>query len=338
MDEIYLRQRGKNRKSYRSILYFIIIVIIIIFIIYLIGSCGARAKATREYVTKTESLTTRINKVASEFNTLRENIGNFSLDEVEKKLANYENESNSISNSSLEISPPDELKKAHAYFTVSMDLRRDGLHRYRISFENALKDIDIQIAAQQMSDALKILSISDTAYNNFKKETDAIIKKYNLSETTFLSVSNFLPTGNEYEMSKVVDYINTIKSLKNLVETHDIAISFLALNPKKTATKNNIDVLASGNFIISVVVKNNGNKKEENIKVKATLKTAKEVEYQEQTETIASLSPKEEKSVTIRGLSPSRDGTTNMLTVYIEPVPAEKNTDDNIKEYEFMMK
>lgn len=92
----------------------------------------------------------------------------------------------------------------------------------------------------------------------------------------------------------------------------------------------------SEEILVMITVENQGNQDERDIPVVVTLKSEIDPREQRQETKISSLLSGETETSTIGGLKPVA-GVVNLLTVTVGPVPNEKYTRNNVREFKFTM-
>lgn len=331
----FFQKKRRKGPPVRFLLFIIIILALLYLIVGFFG--GGKAKELKDYVTATNNVVNRSNKIAQEFNDTIENPSEYTRANLKTKLASFEKESKGLVEDGEKIDVPGNLKEANDYFIICLKLRAEGLKNYQPALFNALKDKDLEVASTQISSTLKYLALSDRAYEIFSSQTGKELKK----EGAEISVSDsqFLKNPNLYEKAVVVAHLKQLQGVKSLKEVHGIEVVEFSTQPKRKSflSAKNLAVLPkTSQLTVTVVVKNQGNQTELSIPVVVTLKSTAETKEQSQEGTITSISPGQKKSVTIKGLKPNTSkNVTNLLTITAGPVPKEKETRNNVKEFKF---
>jgi len=279
------------------------------------------------------------NEIADGFNGLKKNVAKVSRPELKKKLQGYSEESQRLVKEGNAIKPPDVMKGVHTLFALSLELRAKGLKEYSPALFNALKDEDLEVASAQVSKALKYLSLSDQAYSMFASKA----KDQGEKEGVKIKIvkSQFLKEEAAYEKISLIPYLQNLKGIKNLEESHGLNTVKISVTPKQTnflKTRKLAVLPSSTKFMVTAVVENQGNQIEFNVPVVATLKSSEKVKEQEEEVRVVSIDPGEKKTVTFSKLKPAKGKEiVNLLTVTAGPVPEEKNTKNNSTEYKFMV-
>lgn len=320
----------------------IIVALIVIFLLLCLIGRGtfsrlgcSRAGALKDYINETRKVTDQSNKFARDFNDVKNNIKEVSRKELNQRLDNLARSTKKIASDARKIEPPAEMEKANLYLILSLDLRASSFDRLKPAIFNALADKDLEVAAKQVSFALKDLTLSDRAFSLFHSEAQKVLGSHKVSFVSAPS-SVYLSSGAEYEIGNVLDFLKDIQGVSSLSEIHGVAIAELSVKPEAKSEINGVSKLPNTDSIsMTVTVENQGNQVEVNIPVKITLKSETQPKAQEARKTIGSLSPKQKKSVTIVNLKPTTGDIINLLTVTAGPVPGEKFLENNTLEYKF---
>ncbi len=334
-------QQTRPKKSPTRLLILLIALLVLLYLIGLFGrNIGSGGTSELEdYVEKAKKVVKESNQVAKGFKALRTDVKNVLRKDLRSRLSDYSKESRQTFEECRKIEPPEELRQAHIYLTVSMELRASGLKKYSPSLFNALKDQDLEVAEGQVAGALKELALSDHAYEKFAADAEKALKKKGIKES--FASSEFVPDGTAYERASILSYLQELKGSKDLEEIHGINVAGLSTKPKqiKYVSSKNLAVLPGADTIsATVVIENQGNQLETNVQVVAALKSVTDPQEQKKRIYIPSLSPGKKKEITFLGLKPTQDSdVTNLLTVTAGPVPKEKFTGNNVCELKFVM-
>lgn len=341
MEDNRRRQKDYFRKRTRvSPRAYILLVVVIVLILYLIfSSFGGETRTITRYLESTNKVITKSNEVASGFNGLKKNVAKASRPELKKKLQEYAQENQRLTKEGNSIKAPETMKQGHTLFVLALELRAKGLDDYGPALFNALKDTDLEVASAQVAKALKDLSLSDQAYRMFASRAKESSEKAGV--TVQIAKSQFLKEEAAYEKISLIPYLQNLKGIKNLEESHGLNMVNISVNPKQTnflKTRKLAVLPRSNKFTVTAVVENQGNQIEFNLPVIATLKSSEKVKEQKEEIRIVSIEPREKKTVTFSRLKPARGkDVINLLTVTAGPVPKEKNTKNNSTEYKFMV-
>ena len=334
-------QQKPRRNSPTRLLVLLIALLMLFYLLGLLGrSCGGQNSGELiSYLDKTNKIVEKSNQISKGFDALKSDAANVSRKELKSRLSQYGSDSKKLLADSEAIIPPEDMTKAHGYFTFCMELRASGLQSYGPALLNGLEDIDLEVASGQIARSLKDLALGDRVYARFSSEAGSVAKKAGVKKT--IPKSRFLAEDTAYEKTSILPYLQKLKSAKGLEEVHGISILEMTTEPKqiKVITSKKLAVLPSADSIsVTVTIENQGNQIEVNIPIVAKLKSESQTKEQEEQAFLTSLAPGQKKKVTISGLAPTQDpDVVNLLTVTAGPLPKEKSTSNNVQELKFMM-
>lgn len=336
---------SRRRRTFLNLNPRLVIVILVIVFLFLcligrgtfskIGCQPDRSTDLKNYATAAKKVVDSSNKTGQSFNQIRASIKNMARKDLEKQLTSLITESKKTLEEAEKITVPDEMKNAHSYLIATLDIRATALESFKPAMFNALSDQDLEVSAKQLSASLKDISLSDRAYVLYQGKVSKILKDNKVTDVQ-LPASVYLPQGNEYELSAVLEFLANAKESSNLSQLHGVAISEMAIEPAAKGENDNVAVLPAADTIsVTITVENQGNQTEINIPVEVTLKSETQPNAQKKSKSIASIAPGQKKSVTITDLKPTSGDIINLLTVRVGPVPEEKLIDNNVVEYKF---
>lgn len=323
----------------------VIVALVIVFLLLcLVGrgtfsriGCSNRASALKSYIDETKRLADRTNAMGRDFNDLRVNIKTTSRKDLEKGLDKLIKESKTLTEDSRKVSPPDDMEKAHLYLILAFELRAAALERFKPAIFNALTDKDLEVAANQVSLALKDFTLSDHAFGLFHEEAQKVLDQNKVSYVSAPS-STFLPAGTEYEIENVLEFLKELQGVSSLSELHGLGVAEITVKPAPKSELQGVSTLPYADSVsATITVENQGNQVEINIPVKVTLKSETQPKAQEVTKSLGSVNPGQKKAITITGLKATPGDIMNLLTVSVGPVPNEKFLENNTLEFKFIM-
>jgi len=335
----YIRRRRRSRL--RLLLLFLLILALIYLLGIISGGLGKEREKTRlkTYILEINKIVIQSNTIAREFNGVKADAPKISRSELGEKLTSQARRSRFLAKKCRKIEVPSKLKKAHSYLTICLDLRAKGLEDYKPALFNALKDIDLEVSSGQVALTLMDLRLSDRAYSLFRKEAEKVLKDMHVPVSVI--DSKFLKESMAFQKESVIAYLRELKGIEALEEIHGVGIIELKIEPKQASflASRRLAILPRSNQIsTTVTIENQGNQVEKNIPVEVILKSETEPrEYKWQAK-ISSMAPGEKKTVVFSGLKPITFNVVHLLTIKVGPVPNEKNTANNIREFKFMMR
>lgn len=340
MSQVYrgrTRYFRKKRRPYISIfiLFFLILTLSFYFIFAFLRG---RNRLYADYYGKTLKMIKKSNEEGKEFTSLWKEASWLKREKIEEKLSQLIKESKSLLKEAQDITPPKEMEKAHLYFIFTLELRARGLENYKPALFNALKDVDLEVASGQVANALKDLALSDRAYLAFREEAEKVLKERGVDKK--YPSFHFLEE-NSYEKEKLFPYLQMLREAQSLKATHGLSLVSISTNPKKKRylPSRRLYILPATDIMsVTVEVENQGNVDEEDVKVKASLKS--EIEPQEKVYevTIPLIKKGEKRAVTFENLLPTNEPEViNLLTIEVSPVSGERYTENNRREFKFVL-
>ncbi len=340
MAQVYRGRTRYFRKKKRSpigifILLFLIVVFIAYFFFFLPRS---RAHPYEEYYSQTLKVIKKSNKQGDEFKSIWKSASRLKREKIEEKLGNLIKGSEALLKEAENIKSPREMEKAHLYFIFTLDLRAKGLKNYKPALFNALKDVDLEVASGQVANALKDLSLSDRAYLAFREEAEKVLKEKRVKKK--YPSYHFLEED-FYEKESLLPYLETLKEAQSLKAIHGLALISISTKPKnkRYISSRRLYVLPAADIMsVTVEVENQGNVDEEDVRVRASLKSETEPEEKVYEVTIPIIKKGERRAVTFENLLPTNEpDVVNLLTVEVSPVSGEKYTENNRREFKFVL-
>jgi len=332
----YLRKPSRKK----SFLKFLIPVLLVLALLYVLGTLGeGRSSEYTDYVIQVNKLVRESNETAKGFNELKEQVSMVSRAELKARLAQYIKDCADAQNDSALTKVPERLKKTHPYLQLCFEMRTKGMEDYQLAIFNALKDEDLEVAGVQVSKALRYLALSDDAYGLYREKTEELLKEEGIDAS--LLESRFLDDERAFEGARVLSYLQQLKGIETLEVIHGVAVVELETNPKRTEYNKETRTATlpeADDFVVTVTIENQGNQIENNIPVEVTLKSETDPEGQIKSARVSSLAAGKKEIVTIQGLEPTGGGVVNLLTVTVGPLPGEKITTNNTREYKFVIK
>jgi hypothetical protein len=196
---------------------------------------------------------------------------------------------------------------------------------------NALEVQDTEVASEQISRSLYYLTNSDFLYREvYIPKATEILKTKEIAGVTVPN-TEFMPDPDIASKSQVQEILANLKSTGNLQAVHGVAVAKVMAMPdeKEIQGGDTYNLQSSDELAFLVTVENQGNMAEKDVPVVVSLHAADSAEPQEVTVAIPELKPKEEQTVTVKGLNPTAYGEVALLRVEVGPVNEEKYEDNN---------
>jgi len=337
-----MARRVRRRSSVLNIV--VVLVLIVLLSIYLLGSLDFRKLFTRRespietYSKNTVELITKSNQISKKFMDTRDEIQILDRVEMIAELQKYAEDSRDIANQCSNLKVPEETERAHGILQFLFDMRAAALEDYKPALLNALEDIDVEIASIQMSKALEDLHLSDRAYEYFKEVIERVLREKKIDQVE-IPESVFLQQKEIYTLDKVLDYIYSAKGIPTLLPIHGVAVlpETVEFDPQKKGEEGEyIVLLYSEEISVTISIENQGNQVENDLPVKAILKSEIEPEPIEVETIIPKIEPGEILPVTLTGIK-SYPGSKSLLRIMVGPVPYEKFLGNNEIEFKIIV-
>lgn len=330
----------------------IIIVAVIVAIItcYIFGKgCGGSQEAKendrlRTYTSTVNKLIERSGAVAVQFDNVRNGVADLTKEDISRKLSQMAADSASIAKEADKVEVPASAASIEPLLQLCFSLRSSGVTKFRDGLLGVLDDKDAAAASTSMSEGLVDLVVSDEAFQRFHTRLETKLKSAKSGDLGYVQVAQsapFVPRREDALLSGVSSYISELGGEETTgEEIHGVAVVGLSTSPaSQDSTESGVAILSfSKSFTVTVAVENQGNQEEEDITVVVTLVVEGESSPQQKTKKITMLKPNETTSLVFEGLNPvaGRD-QSNLVKVKAGPVDKERNTENNEKEFRFIM-
>jgi hypothetical protein len=286
------------------------------------------------YMTQVAKISKESDRSGQALAQLLKKPGDATRKEVQTVLDGYVASSNKLEAQAKALPVPDDLKEAHQWFLAVLQLRAQGFEDLKPSLLNALEVRDLDLASEQIANAMQLLLLSDVAYDRvFAPRASDVLKKKDIAGLT-VPRSAFLADPTLATTARVKEILASLKSSQSLQSIHGVAATKLTAMPseKVIASGNTYNLQSTDKLAFDVTVENQGNNAEKNVPVTLKLSTQSQAQPQIVSIKIDELKPKETKTVTIKGVNPAAYGEDALLRVEVGPVPGEKNKENNVIE------
>lgn len=312
-------------------------ILIVLLLIFWVNGCreDQRKDTYRNYVEKVEDFATTSQQLGNRFNSLLTTRGRKEAD-VERELSGLAQSQNTIALQARDLDVPGRLRSQHAHMLDAFDLRASGLAGMRDAFKSTADSKRANQAGTQLAEQMKRLVASDVIWEDlFKDPTKAELEKLditgvNVPDSIFLRNSDIATTASMKAVWQRIHGAATGGSTCSPRGTGIVSSKVLPSGRElSTSTLNTIQL--TPDLVISVTVKNSGCAQEVGLKVRLTVQQSPKPITQQKT--IDLLNPEEENTVEFRDLGlPDLDQNTS-LTVEVDPVDQEQNTENNTASY-----
>ncbi len=328
-----------RRRRPPYLLYTILIILLVSFFYFVFTRLGSTAKARLEnYQKQVEKINKSRNSLSRRFNSLWRNLEKINRPVVETQLNLLIKESQALESQLKTVTPPEELKQVHSFLELSLKIESRGFKNFKPALFNGLKDVDPEVASLQILNSFRDLFLSD-ALNSFYLEE--VKKLFSSREVNYSLTSTRLIPLEMVDRGLVLNRLKKIRRARPLQEIHGLAIISLASKPRplRKIYSRNLYVLPATDLIaVTVEIVNQGNVDETEVKIKASLKSERQVNPRTYQIVLPLLKKGERKAVTFENLLVDNEpGVINLLTINLVPVPGEKYSGNNLREFKFKL-
>jgi hypothetical protein len=237
------------------------------------------------------------------------------------------------------IGAPGALRDEHAAVVEALKFRDAGLRRLANVFRQTAGSDDASGASLRLSNQAKRLITSDIVWEDLFRAASIVQLRTDGVTGVAVPDSNFVQNpefGSPGYWQPVFERVNGAATSGGGGSTgslHGTGISETkALPSGKVLSTDQENIVTAGTDLgFAVTVKNTGDNQE--VQVKVTLTIVQQPSNITATQTIASIDPGEEKTVTFKNLGNPAFATKTTVRVDVAPVPGEANADNNSAEY-----
>ena len=313
-------------------------ILIVLLLVVWINGCreDQRKDAYRDYVEKVDDYATQSQRLGRRFNTLLTTRGTKEAD-VENELSGLATQQDQIANNVRALDPPGRLRDQHAHLLDAFDLRTNGLRGMTEALRSTAQSKNANAAGAELALQMQRFVASDVIWEDLfkeptKGELDNLgITGVNVPSSLFLRNPDIATTASMKSVWQRIHGAATGGANCSPRGTGIVSTKVLPNQTLSTDTTNTIQL--STDLTFSVTIKNSGCAQEVGLKVRLTIQQSPRPITAQRT--IDLVDPGDEATVEFNDLQsrlPQLDQKTS-LTVEVEPVPGESNTDNNEESY-----
>jgi len=323
----------------RRLLILVPVVLLFIFL-YIVGY---RATALRREVNKfgdsTNAIAGQSNFLGKQFRAALKTKSKSKF--LNESLNNIVDQALGLSQRAEAIQPPQNLKLAHSFFSVSMKLRHQGLEKYSRAVIASLSTIEPTNKDASIKGALEDISLSDVAYSYFLQETRRYLSsnnlKISLKKSAFLSAST-IKSVTVVKEEKPAEKKAQLKEKEKDKESADVYIEDVATSPLRIGynSENDVRVLPDTDEVdVRIEVGNKGKADEEDVGVEVYLYNKGKF-VAKKSAVLDSVEAGGTNKISIKNFKVKSEGL-NTFKIKAGPLVSEKNIDDNNYTYKFVL-
>jgi hypothetical protein len=315
-------------------------ILIIVLFIFWISSCqGASKKSSyRRYMEKIGTVAKDSEQIGRELNDKLTTPG-IKFAQLQTALSGLAQQEQQDVAAARQMSPPGPLRIQHQHAIEALEFRVSGLSGLADAFRQAsLSPKNVTGNALLLAGQAERLVSGDVVWDDLFK--DPAVEELRRQGVTGVAVpdSNFVPNP-DYSSSRFWEAI--LERLQGAATTGGgttgglhgtglVATKALPGNQDLSEDSENT-VTATTDLGFAVTVEDTGDSQE--VQVKVTLTIQQSPTPIVQTKTIDLINPGEQKTVIFRNLGQVQFATRTVVKVDVQPVPQEKNTANNSKQY-----
>jgi hypothetical protein len=312
------------------------ILIVLLLVVWVNGCREDQRKDTyRNYVTKVSDLAGQSERLGRRLRSLLTTRGT-KESAVEAELTGLAGQQAQLTADARKLDPPGHLRAQNRYVIETFELRENGLNGMGGAFKSTASSKNANLAGSELAEQMKRLVASDVVWEDFFKEpTKDELSRLNITgvdvpESIFVSNPDIATTASMKAVWQRIHGASTGGESCSPRGTNLVSVKALPDDKELSASELNTIQQRQG-LRFAVTVENSGCAQEVRIPVRLTIQqTPKPLKGQQ---IIDLINPQQEKTVIFRDLGlPSFEEQTS-LTVEVDPVDNEANTDNNTESY-----
>jgi len=256
--------------------------------------------------------------------------------EVENQLNTFRNESDQLVERAQELDPPDELTEAHRFFVETLEFRRDGVAVIADELPNVLASQgDRKEGTETIASSMLNFSTSDVIYQTrVEPALNDGLDSQGLKGEARVVPSSFLESIEYLQPDFVADQLGGGGGSPDADAApglHGNNLAGASLGGQALAPGASASVPLSGDLQFDVQVANQGENTETDVQVNVTVGEGGDAIKLEKV--LDEIAAGETKTVEVPLADEPPTGQNVPITVEIEAVPGEENTDNNSEEF-----
>jgi hypothetical protein len=316
-------------------------ILIVVLFIFWISSCqGASKKSSyKRYMERIGTVAKDSEQIGRELNDALTTPG-IKFSEVQSKLSGLAQQEQQDVAAARAMSPPGPLRAQHQHAVEALEFRVSGLSGLADAFRSAsLAPKNVTGNALLLAGQAERLVSGDVVWDDLFK--DPAVEELRRQGVTGVAVpdSNFIPNP-DYSSSRFWEAI--LERLQGAATSgggsttgslHGTGLDTTKALPGNQVLSEDSEntVTATTDLGFAVTVEDTGDSQE--VQVKVTLTIQQSPTPIVQTKTIDLINPGEQRTVIFRNLGQVQFATRTVVKVDVQPVPDEKNTANNSKQY-----
>jgi hypothetical protein len=314
-------------------------ILIVVLLVFWVQSCQEDKKrdSYRDYLDSVAAVARDSERVGRELNDVLTTPGIKPAD-LDKQLSGLVQQQRISANGVRELDPPGPLRPANANLAEALEFRVNGLEGLAAEFRNTRSSKDAAAAGALLAAQAQRLVASDVIWDDlFKTPTIAQLRQEDVSGIE-VPDSNFVQTPDLASTRSMVPIWQRINGTPatggatgaGLHGTNIVSVKVQPSGQTLSASAENT-IVASTDLAFAVAVQDSGDNQEVKIEVTLTIQQSPTPVTKKQT--IDLINPDETKTVVFRDFPSIDFGELRTMRIDVDPVPGEKNTQNNSAEY-----
>jgi hypothetical protein len=314
------------------------LIVLILLVLGVRGCLNARAEQAIEDYSNDSIELLRASALEGNqlFELLQSEGGSEQVVDIRNALNGLRVDSAQVVDRARELDVPDEVSDAQGYLLDILELRRDGLARTADAMQVALGDQDRREGTQNVTEAMQVFLASDTLQQvRFTPSLNEALENEDLRPPRY--PGTFVPDVEWLDAGFVADQVNALRSGTGGGDEaaapglHGNGLAAVTLGGSTLTPGASASVQLSEDLAFEIQVQNQGENTENDVIVRVTVGEGNDaIELEEPIDTIAA---GEIQTVTIPLAEQPPTGQNVPITVEVEPVPGEEETDNNSQEF-----
>lgn len=321
-------------------------LLVLVLAVLLVRGCLDRQqqRAFEEYLQEVSALAAESRQESEALFQLLEDPGDLSAVDVQNTLNGLSVDSQRLAERAADVEPPTELADVHEQIVLALELRQDGLEGVASQIPSALGDEQREEAVAAIADEMRAFLASDVVLaERALPRIEQRLEDEELQDAVTIEVPSdpFLPGVEWLQDETVKEAASGIRSADGGAEDEEAATPGLhgtglvgvTLQPAGVALAPDApnEVAGGDGSALDVEVQNQGESEEEDVTVLVTLSGSGEPIETEASVAAIPEGAGETVSVPLEAAPPA--GEELELTVEVEPVPGEEETENNQATY-----
>jgi hypothetical protein len=317
-------------------------IVIVVLLVYAIQGCQSSSKHAKydDYMNKTSQIAANSRSIGARLTNLLSQPG-LKTTEVQRQLAGLARDEQQDVDAAKAIDPPGKLREQHSRMIDALEYRYSGIVGISDSLRQVLgrKNLAAAQAGSLLETPAQRLLASDVVWDDsFKDPSKQVLEDEGVGDVR-VPDSNFVSNPDFFTQSGLAAVVTRLRGVSvsptsgGLHGTGIVSTKALPQGTELSTTSTSPQpVVASTNLGFAITVEDSGDSPELKIPVTLTITQGASTPVVKH-QTIPFINPKEQATVTFRGIQVTQFGVASKVTVKVTPVPNEASTTNNTAEY-----